>query len=81
MMTRKDYNAIAEILNDYYSNNPVEISEYKNLISDFSDFFLSDNPNFKPEIFKEKCFRQRSQQFEHLFEFADAFGRVAFITV
>jgi hypothetical protein len=46
MMTRKDYVATAEILNTYFENYPVEISDFKELVLDFADMFAKDNPNF-----------------------------------
>ena len=57
MMTRKDYVAVAKILNDYYSENPVEISEFKYLVSDFVDMFANDNPNFNEEKFREAVYK------------------------
>ena len=57
MMTRKDYVKVAKILNDYYSNNPVEISEFKYLVSDFSDMFKADNSNFNRDKFAEAVYK------------------------
>jgi len=57
MMTRKDYVAVAKILNRYYSNNPVEVSEYKWLVVDFMEMFANDNPNFNREKFKEAVYK------------------------
>jgi hypothetical protein len=51
MMTRKDYVAVAEILNRYLSNYPVEISDFKELVFDFADMFADDNPNFNEDRF------------------------------
>ena len=56
-MTRKDYVKVAKILNDYYSNNPVEISEFKYLVSDFSDMFKADNSNFNRDKFAEAVYK------------------------
>jgi hypothetical protein len=47
MMTRKDYVAVAEILNSF-----------QDVIADpftFEDFFSADNPNFKFDKFREAC--------------------------
>ena len=51
MMTRKDYVAVAEILNRHFSNYPVEISDFKELVFDFADMFADDNPNFNEDRF------------------------------
>jgi hypothetical protein len=56
MMTRKDYVAVAEILNNYFSNYPVEISDFKELVFDFADMFANDNPNFKEDKFIDAVF-------------------------
>jgi len=44
MMTRKDYVAVAEILNSYHLE--IEAQVFKDLLSDFQTFFKRDNPNF-----------------------------------
>lgn len=56
MMTRKDYVKVAEILNDFYSNYPVEVSDFKELVLDFSDMFADDNPNFQAIKFWDAVF-------------------------
>jgi Fe-S-cluster formation regulator IscX/YfhJ len=56
MMTRKDYVKTAEILKNYYDNNPVELSDFKYLVFDFVDWFAEDNPNFKEEKFLEAIY-------------------------
>jgi hypothetical protein len=56
MMTRKDYVAVAEILNRYLSNYPVEISDFKELVFDFADMFADDNPNFNEDRFIEAVY-------------------------
>jgi len=54
MMTRKDYIKTAEILNKVFSEHqmtkyaPVLVDK---MINEFSEMFLSDNPNFDEEIF------------------------------
>ena len=44
MMTRKDYVAVAEILNSYHLE--IDAQGFKDLLSDFQIFFKKDNPNF-----------------------------------
>jgi Fe-S-cluster formation regulator IscX/YfhJ len=56
MMTRKDYVKTAEILKNYYDNNPVELSDFKYLVFDFVDWFEEDNPNFNEEKFLEAIY-------------------------
>ena len=61
MMTRKDYVAVAEILNRYLSNYPVEISDFKELVFDFADMFADDNPNFNEDKFIEAVYGKDSK--------------------
>lgn len=56
MMTRKDYVAVAEILNRHFSNYPVEISDFKELVFDFADMFADDNPNFDEDRFMQAVY-------------------------
>jgi Fe-S-cluster formation regulator IscX/YfhJ len=60
MMTRKDYIAVAEILNNHFSNYPVEIADFRELVLDFCDFFAEDNPNFKENKFLEAVYGKES---------------------
>ena len=61
MMTRKDYVAVAEILNNFLG----DADEYPALVANFDDFlvqpfvkmFEKDNPNFDAEKFWEACFK------------------------
>jgi hypothetical protein len=53
MMTRKDYVATAEILKSY--SDSIDQITFEDLIYDFSDMFLSDNPRFNPMTFKIAC--------------------------
>jgi hypothetical protein len=53
MMTRKDYVATAEILSTYANEIPQTV--FEDLVYDFSDMFLSDNPRFNPMTFKIAC--------------------------
>jgi len=53
-MTRKDYVAVAEILNT--SALPyMDPQDFEELVADFSDFFFKDNPNFSPNRFEIAC--------------------------
>lgn len=56
MMTRKDYVATAEILNNHFENFPVEISDFKELVNDFVDMFAKDNPNFNEVKFLDAVY-------------------------
>jgi hypothetical protein len=55
MMTRKDYVKTAEILNKFFENLPdfpgIENNVF-DLVADFSDWFLEDNPNFSANKFE-----------------------------
>jgi hypothetical protein len=53
MMTRKDYVATAEILKTYADS--IDQITFEDLVYDFSDMFLSDNPRFNPMTFKIAC--------------------------
>lgn len=54
MMTRKDYVAVASIISEY--RHAMTAEDYADLIADFADFFLQDNPNFSPNRFELACF-------------------------
>jgi hypothetical protein len=62
MMTRKDYVAIARILNNYLleynmESRPSFVAEFDDsLVSPFIDLLALDNPNFDKERFWEACF-------------------------
>lgn len=51
MMTRKDYVKVAEILNAYHLD--IEPQIFEDLLSDFQEFFKSDNKNFNEIIFRD----------------------------
>ncbi len=53
MMTRKDYVAVAEILNSF--DKLIDPFTFEDLVNDFADFFASDNPNFKQDKFTHAC--------------------------
>ena len=61
MMTRKDYIATAEILNNYVKKNnssdkPSFVAEFDELVNEFILFFEKDNERFDSEKFWEACF-------------------------
>ena len=61
MMTRKDYIATAEILNNYVKKNnsvdkPSFVAEFDELVNEFISFFEKDNERFDSEKFWEACF-------------------------
>lgn len=51
MMTRKDYVQVASILNAYHLD--IDPQTFEDLLSDFQDFFKSDNKNFNETIFRD----------------------------
>ena len=53
-MTRKDYVAVAEILQGY-QGAMIDGFWYEDLVNDFADLFTQDNPNFKMEKFTHAC--------------------------
>ena len=53
MMTRKDYVAVAEILNSF--DKLIDPFTFEDLVNDFADFFSADNPNFKFDKFTHAC--------------------------
>ena len=55
MLTRKDYNVIADILESYNGTSGIDNLTFLDMVEDFADFFASDNPNFDYAIFREKC--------------------------
>jgi hypothetical protein len=56
MMSRKDYITVADILAE--NRNSMDRETFQNLIEDFSDFFLKDNPNFSPNRFELACYAE-----------------------
>ena len=60
-MTRKDYVKTAEILNNWWNSCPVELSDFQELVYDFSDWFSDDNPNFNEEKFMEAVYGKDSK--------------------
>jgi hypothetical protein len=57
MMTRKDYVAVAEIISGY-KKGMIDDFWFEDLVNDFADFFASDNPNFKKDVFAKACEEQ-----------------------
>jgi len=58
-MTRKDYIVIADILNLFVDK--LESKDFNDLIFEFSEMFLEDNPRFNEEKFSEACYKVRSK--------------------
>ena len=57
MMTRKDYVATAEILNDFYLDMPLGLEErFDNMVNDFCRLFAEDNERFLANKFIEACY-------------------------
>lgn len=50
MMTKKHYEAIAQILNSHEDKSVIVMS--------LADYFQKDNPDFNIEIFCSKCFEK-----------------------
>ena len=58
MMTRKDYVATAEILDNFIASMPVEYQdECDRLVIAFGKMFAEDNPRFMAEVFYDACYR------------------------
>jgi hypothetical protein len=53
MMTRKDYVATAEILNKF--SQRIDPHEFDDLVFEFSEMFLADNPRFDEDRFWKAC--------------------------
>lgn len=53
MMTRKDYVEVAKILNKFVSD--IDASDFDELVFQFSEFFLADNPRFDENKFYDAC--------------------------
>ena len=58
MMTRKDYVATAEILNDFYQDMPLGLEErFDNMVNDFCRLFAEDNDRFLAVKFVDACYK------------------------
>ena len=55
MMTRKDYVKVASILNDI-AYPSMDFKKFEDLITEFADMFMADNPNFSPRRFELACY-------------------------
>ena len=53
MMTRKDYVATAEILSTFA--NEIHQTVFEDLVAEFCEMFLADNPKFSTTIFETAC--------------------------
>jgi len=51
MMTRKDYVAVAKILNEYHLD--IDPQTFEDLLADFQTFFKKDNSNFDLTRFRD----------------------------
>ena len=54
MMTRKDYIETSKILNKFMDR--IDGNAFDDLVFEFSEWFLSDNPRFSQEKFEEACY-------------------------
>ena len=54
MMTRKDYVATAEILNDVIDF--MHPAAYAELVTNFAEYMKSDNERFDAKRFEEACY-------------------------
>ena len=58
MMTRKDYVATAEILNDFYQDMPLGLEErFDNMVNDFCRLFAEDTDRFLAIKFVDACYK------------------------
>jgi hypothetical protein len=53
MMTRKHFEATAEILN--YVSNKTHPAVFSKMVNDFAVMFANENPNFNVNKFHEAC--------------------------
>jgi hypothetical protein len=58
MMTRKDYVKVATILNDIAKPN-MDMVPFEDLVTEFADMFMADNPNFSPAKFELACLEEK----------------------
>ena len=57
-MTRKDYVKVATILNDIAKPN-MDMIPFEDLVTEFADMFMADNPNFSPAKFELACLEEK----------------------
>lgn len=56
MLTKKDYEAIARIVNELVDNeNNINRDD---LVEHLSDYFEKDNPNFDKDLFHKACYKK-----------------------
>jgi len=60
MMTRKDYVASAEILNSFVDR--IDSKDFNDLVFEFSEMFLADNPRFSEDKFHEACYKELDEE-------------------
>lgn len=59
MMTRKDYVATAEILNDLYLDLPIKHQElFERTVNQFAEMFKADNDRFLADRFYNACYAE-----------------------
>jgi hypothetical protein len=56
MMTRKDYVETANILNRFVDK--IDSKDFSDLVFEFSEWFLSDNPRFDENRFADACYKE-----------------------
>jgi hypothetical protein len=57
MMTRKDYVATAEILNDFYQDMPIGLeARFDGMVNKFCAMFSDDNERFLANKFVDACY-------------------------
>lgn len=56
MMTKKDYQEVAEIIRCYKDLIDDEFV-VEDLVEDFATLFANDNPNFKYDLFRDACLK------------------------
>ncbi len=57
-MTRKDYVATANILNNF--KDEMHFTAFEDLVNEFSEFFEADNPRFDAIRFAEACAKENA---------------------
>jgi hypothetical protein len=61
MMTRKDYVSTAEILS-VFAKDQMSEADFEDLVLEFADMFMADNPKFSPEKFEEACNKEMESE-------------------
>ena len=56
MFTKKDYKAIAEILNKAHETSPTDVNEVLDYVRrELTQLFAADNPRFDADRFADAC--------------------------